>query len=1359
MPQHPGFYVREKLIPKDVNVTQAAKMLGIGRPALSNFLNGKSDLSPEMAARLERTFGADAKELLDLQAEFDGQTAKLGHGAAAARAYVPEFLSIKARDIESWADRISARSELPVLLRKLVHSTGQNLRRVDFPGYDDAQRPGWDGFTGTDIATPWIPSGEAGWEFGCDKTPSTKAENDYAARIKSMAAKDRAKITFVFVTPRDWVGKTKWAEEKKAAGEWKDVRAFDASDLEQWLEQSIPAQAWLAERLSLPTKGFVSIEECWRRWSEVTRPPMSRALFAPSVSTYKGTFKAWLERAPDTPFTIAADSRDEALAFLACLFEDENITAKYPADLAIYFESAEALRQLSGTATPFIPIAGSIETERALATLHQNQHCIIVRPRNAVDSEPNVTLDMLDHQSFETALTEMGKEHLEIRQLARETGRSPTILRRRLSTFDAIRMPDWAKEVEIGTMLVPMMLAGAWQATSKADREIMSLLAGATYEDVERNLTRLLTFDDSPVWSAGQFRGVTSRLDCLFAVSKFITEQHLRDFLVAAEYVLSETDPALDLPEDKRPFAGLYGKVRDHSGALREGLCETLIILAVHGNPLLFDRTGFDIEGHISVLVRRLVTPLTPEKLLSQNNELEHYAEAAPNTFLEIIESDLKEPQPIIFSLLKSADSGIFGGGCPRSGLLWALECLAWNPQNLPRVILILGRLCEREIQDNWANKPENTLRSIFRSWMPQTAASLSDRISSLEMLTRKFPDVGWKVCIDQFDNRSRVGSYNYRPHWRSDAAGAGQVVTRGELREFVRKALDLAINWQHHNEKTLGDLVERMRELDDESQELVWQQIEKWAASNNDLQRQVLLRERIRKFALTRRASVKGLPTATRDRATEIYENLAPADPVLRHLWLFEKVWVEDSAFELTGEDMDYRRREERIHAERLEAVRDIWSKRGFTGISELISLCQPTHIIGRCMCAVLTEAPDHIEFVMDCMALEEKLEPSANECIHGLLMALEEKMRSTVVSGVLKKTRDAASKARLLRCAPFNQTTWSIVEKCGDEVRTLYWQKIRPYWHGPTPEELNELIDRLLEFGRPAAAFHIAHLEWKDVETSRLKRLLHAVAVGGNQELDDRYQFTSYEVVEALKSLNRRLNTTNDDAAIEEMAQLEFLYIGALDHTDYGIPNLSRVIGKSPELFAQIIAFAFKRADGGEDPEELRLNDPEQIDNRARAAYELLQNLKVTPGTNGTDGKISTSALYEWLVKAREACAAYDREKIGDQLIGQLLSRSPSDDEDIWPCEEVCEALERIASTEISKGLHVGLYNARGAHWRGEGGNQEREIANRYRKWSERRRLEYPYVGAFLEEMARSYEQEAKREDTEARVRRRLR
>ena len=136
-----------KVLPAGMSVKDAAKRLGIGRPALSNFLNGNSALSPEMAVRLEKTFGADRKQLLDMQAAYDRQQEHASEKEVAVRAFVPSFLIIKARQIEEWADsQIEARNHLPVLLRKLVHSTGNELRKVDFPAYDNAQRKGSDGF-------------------------------------------------------------------------------------------------------------------------------------------------------------------------------------------------------------------------------------------------------------------------------------------------------------------------------------------------------------------------------------------------------------------------------------------------------------------------------------------------------------------------------------------------------------------------------------------------------------------------------------------------------------------------------------------------------------------------------------------------------------------------------------------------------------------------------------------------------------------------------------------------------------------------------------------------------------------------------------------------------------------------------------------------------------------------------------------------------------------------------------------------------------------------------------------------------------------------------------------------------------
>ncbi|MCL6459354.1 MAG: HigA family addiction module antidote protein, partial [Gorillibacterium sp.] len=65
-----GKHIRETIIPEGMSVKNAAELLGVGRPALSNLLNGNAALSPDMSARIERAFGTSARELMDMQAAF-----------------------------------------------------------------------------------------------------------------------------------------------------------------------------------------------------------------------------------------------------------------------------------------------------------------------------------------------------------------------------------------------------------------------------------------------------------------------------------------------------------------------------------------------------------------------------------------------------------------------------------------------------------------------------------------------------------------------------------------------------------------------------------------------------------------------------------------------------------------------------------------------------------------------------------------------------------------------------------------------------------------------------------------------------------------------------------------------------------------------------------------------------------------------------------------------------------------------------------------------------------------------------------------------------------------------------------------
>ncbi len=72
MASHPGAIVREEILaPLNLNVTKAARALGVRRATLSGLLNGKAALSPEMALRIEKAFGVSMEMMLRIQIDWD----------------------------------------------------------------------------------------------------------------------------------------------------------------------------------------------------------------------------------------------------------------------------------------------------------------------------------------------------------------------------------------------------------------------------------------------------------------------------------------------------------------------------------------------------------------------------------------------------------------------------------------------------------------------------------------------------------------------------------------------------------------------------------------------------------------------------------------------------------------------------------------------------------------------------------------------------------------------------------------------------------------------------------------------------------------------------------------------------------------------------------------------------------------------------------------------------------------------------------------------------------------------------------------------------------------------------------------
>ena len=1351
--EHVGAFIRRHVLPPGTSVTDAARKLGVGRPALSNMLNGRASLSSEMAFRLARAFGADQQELLDRQAKCDRERRGEEERAVAVGRYVPPFLAIKAHQIKSWADTIEARQLLPVLLRTLIRSTGDRLVQVDFPGHDDAQRPGWDGWVEAEAASPWIPQGRSGWEFGTNQDPKLKAEREYTKRL-SIPLAEREECTFVFVTPRKWQGKDAWAKTKNEAGEWRAVKAFDASDLEQWLEQSIAGQVWLAAKLPtpIPMQGCETPDRFWDRWRSASDPPLTAKVFAPAVADNINNVKQWLAKPSDRPLYVAGDSVEEAKAFIACLFRDCRIPHEHR-DRAVIVDSAPTLRDLAQSSSPFIPIVFSPDVQCELAPVQRRLHSVVVLPRNAVDPKPDIALDLVGHKPFGDALQDMGIAREENDRLARESGRSPTILRRRLSNVAAIRTPLWAKDLQTARIVMPMAFSGVWNADSPADRKVLSDLSRCSYETVEQHVTRLIQLDDPPVWTAGRYRGVASTIDTLFAISRYLNDADVSNFIEAATTVLSEPDPALELPDDQQWAAATYGKVRRHSEGLRAGVCESLVLLAVHGNDLL----QADVAGRIASAIGRLLNPLTLDTLLSHRNELPLYAEAAPDQFLALVENDLRSSDPVVLKGFTAA-TGPWMDTPKRIRLLQALECVAWDPKYLARITILLAQLAQTKVDDNWSPTPVSTLEAIYHSWTPQTAAPLCDRIRGVEMLATHFPHVGWHICIKI--QRQRISASSHRPRWRDHRKDYGQAVPECDKEYFRSKTLDIALNWPKHDNKTLGDLIEHLGHLE-AVQSFVWKLVDSYARTERDAVAKEELRERISRYVFSRsRLRSNTISAVFRKSARAACKKLESVDPIIRHTWLFAKAWVGgfDDAHIDTA-DFDSSKHMERVHQLRQEALDEIWKAYGWEGVTKLLSAGDAARAVGEYTRLTTSTRRKAGEILRACLGSDLPLKEKLDKFMQGYLSALSEADRANVLLAAASGTDDEQA-ARLFRCAPLGKETWHLLEQQPTTVRERYWRGISVSSQGVllSDQEVAEVVNSLLKARRPRTAFNAVH--WaagRKVEPSLLKRLLVDVATVNNDQ-NDSCEIDADDLSDALNALNGSAETTSD-----EMAQLEFLFLEALDGlsdgSGHGIPSLERAIAQNPGIFAQSIALVYKRSDNGQDPPEWRVDDPDRRTAAARKAYTLLTRVRWIPGTD-ENGTVHAEPLRRWCTEVRRLCAEQGRAVVGDIHIGQLLSRTPTDHEGRGPCIAVCEVLDGIRSEHVEQGYRVGVYNARGPHFHDveKGGNEERDLATLYRQRAERLSFDYPYVSGILGRIADDYQQEGTWQDTHANVIKRL-
>ncbi|MEO0911230.1 MAG: hypothetical protein AAFX96_13145, partial [Pseudomonadota bacterium] len=222
---------------------------------------------------------------------------------------------ISANDISKWAASHSAQSQLPALVRRAIGQHG-SITSISMPAGASVNVGGFDGEVFAESGNAWVPRGKSYWELSVNSKPGAKAEEDYKKRTQDTPKKERISSIYIAVTARKWKKKADWVAEKTASGEWAEVRAYDADDLELWLEQETAVQLWFAEQLGKSFQSMKSVERFWSDWNRDVAPEVSQdAILASRKKERDLLLNLVKEKQSGGTIVVHADSVEEAVAF------------------------------------------------------------------------------------------------------------------------------------------------------------------------------------------------------------------------------------------------------------------------------------------------------------------------------------------------------------------------------------------------------------------------------------------------------------------------------------------------------------------------------------------------------------------------------------------------------------------------------------------------------------------------------------------------------------------------------------------------------------------------------------------------------------------------------------------------------------------------------------------------------------------------------------------------------------------------------------------------------------------------------------------------------------------------------------
>jgi len=1233
------------------------------------------------------------------------------------------------------------------LVWRLVAAAVPRPKERRFPLGDSIGQHGPDGVLHVDLGLdPFVPDGRSFWEIGTGLDAASKATADYKELTEATPDQVKAGSTFVFVSPlsgrRGWEGSWKesaqldWKSRRQHERKWQDVRVIDGTVLIDWIRKFPSVELWLAQQMSgVPTNEIETVEQRWATTRSIGEPPaLTNHIFLANrdeacakLNDLIGDKISQLKLETFYPDQIA----DFVAAYVLGLPSEIQVDAT---SRCLIVSGAVAWDALSKYSEKHILIAESpldLNSDLGMRLIQKARragHSVIFGgPQGGIPDPTSAVLASPKIQQIKEGLEQAGYNAERARSIAQRSGGNLGFVLRCLQNLSL--MPQWAEDSTAAELAIAMAL-GSWDERSDADRQAAENILGKPYGEWIATIRKVAHRPGTPlkVWET-EWR-FSARYEGWNALGRLLSDDQVEKISETAIEILSENDPQFNLPVKDRYMARARGKVMVHSHSLRLGIAEFLALLGSYPDALTGCSTN-KVASCAAQAIHSIFHEADWQRWASLDRLLPLLSEAAPNAFLAAVEAGL-DAEPCPFDVLFAQESDdILGGGTLMSGVLWALETLAWNASLLARASECLAKLALRDPGGRWSNRPANSLRTIFLPWQPQTCAAIPARIAIISRIIKEIPEVGWKLVLTLLPERHSVSIGSRRPAWRPwIPQDWKREVLEKDYWDQVSAYATLLIEAASHKVERLIEMIGRIEDLPSEMQTRFFDNLETSADLADGGESRYAIWLKLESYlAKHERFSTSdwAMPAQKRQRIAELSKKIAPKDPVIYLRRLFD-----ENDFDLYPSTDNFEKQQLVLEERRKLATQEIFTIGGVGLVLEFAIKSKSPSRVGLAFGSLGINADNEI--------FPTHIRERGNALFNFASGYLWARFANLGWDWVDLRNFDKWSHseiANFFSLLPFKAETWRRASSILGELEDEFW-KVASVSVFNAEEESDEAIAKLIKYGRPKVAITCLHQKLY-LKMPVDSDLVVAALLGTIKSSEPDGPIDDYAAIELIKLLQQ-----DPTVAAAKLVQIEWAYLPLLD-INQGVyaRTIEEEMASNPSSFCGVLRMVFHGVNN-DSPEELITEEKSIV---AANAYRLLSAWRIPPGLQ-SDGCLDGGKLISWLDAMVEESRSTGHLEIALEMFGRVLTHAPGDPTGLWIHRDAASILDAAKNEAIRDGFRIQLYNARGVHWVDPTGKPERELANDYRKKAD----DVEYAGFFrlattLRDLAENYDHEAEK------------